>query len=146
VIEINSLKLIYNQTFVDCIKSILSALLNLVDVSKGNELLIDAMRNILKRWKDLFTRFITTPDDQIELIYSLEEFCEKNKFFAKYFTVILQILYDSDIIEEDTILQWADRVKDSDTKEEEKYIKQADKFLQWLREAEEDDDEEEEDA
>jgi len=81
VIEINSLKLIYNQTFVDCIKSILSALLNLVDVSKGNELLIDAMRNILKRWKDLFTRFITTPDDQIELIYSLEEFCEKNKFF-----------------------------------------------------------------
>jgi len=147
VIEINSLKLIYNQTFVDCIKSILSALLTLVDVSlvnlpKGNELLIDAMRNMLKRWKDLFTRFITTPDDQAELIYSLEDFCEKNKFFEKYFTVILQILYDSDIIEEDTILQWAERVKDSDSKEEEKYIKQADKFLQWLREAEEDDEEE----
>ncbi len=58
---------------------------------------------------------------------------------------ILHSLYDNDVIGEDAIMQWAGGLQGEGDEEDKAVLKQCDKFLTWLKEAEEDDDDEEED-
>lgn len=61
---------------------------------------------------------------------------------------ILKLFYDSDILEEKTILEWSEKVsKKYVTKEiSEKIHEKAKPFIQWLKEADEESSEEEDDS
>lgn len=61
---------------------------------------------------------------------------------------ILKLFYDTDILEEKTILEWSEKVsKKYVTKEvSEKIHEKAKPFIQWLREADEESSEEEDDS
>ncbi|PNX75661.1 translation initiation factor eIF-2B subunit epsilon-like protein [Trifolium pratense] len=68
---------------------------------------------------------------------------ESAKEYAPLFTQILHYMYNEDIIEEDAILSWEDEKKEADESDK-VFVKQAQTFIQWLKEAPEEDDDEEE--
>jgi translation initiation factor eIF-2B subunit epsilon len=107
--------------------------------------LLQHICNVITRWKKLLKYYLADIDEEIEVILRFEEMClESAKEFSPLFTKILCHLYDQEIIQEDAILRWDDEKRDADESDK-VFVKQAEKFIQWLREApEEDDDEEEE--
>lgn len=61
---------------------------------------------------------------------------------------ILKLFYDTDILEEKTILEWSEKVSKKYVSKEmsEKIHKKAEPFIQWLREADEESSEDEDDS
>jgi len=129
-LEINALKFAYNSSFKDCYYAIFSAMFELIDNANPTA----AIKEVFKNWSDLLSRFIQK--DQYEAIMFIQDFSVTHEIVSKYFSPILQILYDKDVFEEGVILKW------HNSKEASKELKQkAQKFVQWLEEAEEDEDE-----
>lgn len=61
---------------------------------------------------------------------------------------ILKLFYDTDILEEKTIVEWSEKVSKKYVPKEmsEKIHKKAEPFIQWLREADEESSEDEDDS
>ncbi|KAK4596189.1 hypothetical protein RGQ29_014294 [Quercus rubra] len=147
ILEVNSLRLSYNKLFTDCAGAIFYSLMKLAletPHSSPSELCNSTM-DVITKWKKLLKSYLTDIDEQIEVIQKFEEIClESAKEFSPLFSKILFHLYDKDLIQEDAILKWDDEKKYADEADK-VFVKQSEKFIQWLREApEEDDDEEDE--
>jgi len=140
-LEVNALKFAYDQTFLDCANSILSSLLNLIGETKQTSV-ANAINPLLSKWGPLLSRFVDNDEDQTELIYTLEEYCSKDgegyKIFHNLFQFVLHSLYENEVVSEDAVLEWAETLQ-AEPAEEQVFLKQCEKFLKWLKEAEEDD-------
>jgi len=143
VLEMNSLKYAYNTNFIDCAVVILHTLLDEAKDEKKDKLL-QAAQKVLKTWNALLTRFVTNEDEQVELIWGLQEYCEKpsRDYFTQHFPFILHSLYDAEIIDEEAIWKWVEEQKES---KDQAFIELSKNFLKWLKESEEDSGEEEDD-
>jgi len=143
VLEMNSLKYAYNTNFIDCAVVILHTLLDEAKDEKKDKLL-QASQKVLKTWNALLTRFVTNEDEQVELIWGLQEYCEKpsRDYFTQHFPFILHSLYDAEIIDEEAIWKWVEEQKES---KDQAFIELSKNFLKWLKESEEDSGEEEDD-
>ncbi|XP_030958087.1 translation initiation factor eIF-2B subunit epsilon [Quercus lobata] len=145
ILEVNSLRLSYNKLFTDCAGAIFYSLMKLAletPHSSPSELCNSTM-DVVTKWKKLLKSYLTDIDEQIEVIQKFEEIClESAKEFSPLFSKILFHLYDKDLIQEDAILKWDDEKKNADEADK-VFVKQSEKFIQWLREAPEEDDEEE---
>ncbi|KAL6557126.1 hypothetical protein OROMI_017476 [Orobanche minor] len=120
ILEVNSLRLSYNLTSTDC----------------AGELVKNVASVIAKR-KRLLKEYLTSIDDEIEVILKFEEMClESTKEYSTLFVQILNLLYDEDILQEDAILNWASEKEEADESDK-LFVKQAEKFVQWLNEASE---------
>eukprot|EP01119_Soliformovum_irregulare_P008978 TRINITY_DN2207_c0_g1_i1.p1 TRINITY_DN2207_c0_g1~~TRINITY_DN2207_c0_g1_i1.p1 ORF type:complete len:698 (-),score=261.33 TRINITY_DN2207_c0_g1_i1:25-1848(-) len=146
VLELNSLKYAYNTNFSDCSIIILKTILDQSKDIEGTKFL-QSIQNNLKQWSELLSRFVTSEDDQVELMWDLESFCEipeKSKFRA-VFPMILHALHNVDVLEEEGILKWAKEHKEDDRK----FVDLSKDFLAWLEQSEDeegdDDDDDEED-
>lgn len=142
IIEINSLRLSYNVQFADCAGAIFFSIMALATetpyVTNG-ELYI-TVASIIPKWGGLLKHYLQTIDEEIEVIMKFEEMClESNKEFAPIFSRILHLLYDKDILSEESILSWASEKSLADESDK-IFVKQAEKFIQWLKEAPEEDD------
>ncbi|CAI8593997.1 unnamed protein product [Vicia faba] len=145
-LEINSLKLSYNKITADCAGALFYAMMKYaVEMPHSSaDSLIQNVNAILTKWKKVLKSYLNDMDEQIEVILKFEEMClESAKEFAPLFTKILHYLYNEDIIEEDAILSWEDEKKDADESDK-VFVNQAQKLIQWLKEAPEEDDDEEE--
>ncbi|XP_054810914.1 uncharacterized protein LOC129312367 [Prosopis cineraria] len=145
ILEVNSLKLSYNKLAADCAGAIFHAMmkhaLDIPHSSAGS--LVQNVDSILTAWKKLLMSYLADIDEQIEVILKFEEMClESAKEYAPLFTKILSIMYDKDIIQEDAVLSWEDEKREADETDK-VFVKQAQTFIQWLREAPEEDDDEE---
>ncbi|KAF7817864.1 Translation initiation factor eIF-2B subunit epsilon [Senna tora] len=146
ILEVNSLKLSYNKLAADCAGAMFHSMMKYALGTPHNSAgsLVQTVEGVLTTWKKLLTSYLADIDEQIEVILKFEEMClESAKEFAPLFTKILSIMYDKDIIQEDAILSWDDEKRDADESDK-IFVKQAQTFIQWLREAPEEDDEEEE--
>ncbi|KAJ7530687.1 hypothetical protein O6H91_14G015100 [Diphasiastrum complanatum] len=146
VLEVNALKLAYNLSFSDCAGAMFRAFLNLAleepHTSSGE--LLSNTTLVITKWAPLLKRFLKSEDDEVEVLLKFEEVCvEASKEFARLFVLILQLLYDKDLISEDAILSWAFEKKGADESDK-VFVKQCEKFIQWLQEASEEEDQEEE--
>lgn len=145
ILEVNSLRLSYNKLFTDCAGAIFYSLMKLAletPHSSPSELCNSTM-DVITKWKKLLKSYLTDIDEQIEVIQKFEEIClESAKEFSPLFSKILFHLYDKDLIQEDAILKWDDEKKNAEEADK-VFVKQSEKFIQWLREAPEEDDEEE---
>ncbi|KAL6560301.1 hypothetical protein OROGR_003860 [Orobanche gracilis] len=118
ILEVNSLRLSYNLTSTDCE-------------------LVKNVASIIAKRKRLLKDFLTSIDDEIEVILKFEEMClESTKEYSTLFVQILNLLYDEDILQEDAILNWASEKEEADESDK-LFVKQAEKFIQWLNEASE---------
>merc|ERR1712048_356741 len=110
----------------------------------------------LRKYKVILQSFTANANDAKVFFGVLEEFvCRRNPdaFLAKVY-VILECLYDEEIVSEEDMLKWAELASDKavivEQEEAESIRANAAVFIQWLRENEDDsddddDDEEEED-
>ncbi|KAH7529231.1 hypothetical protein FEM48_Zijuj05G0162700 [Ziziphus jujuba var. spinosa] len=148
ILEVNSLRLSYNKVAADCAGAIFYAMMKLAletPHTSAGELLQNAT-NVITKWKKLLKYYLADIDEEMEVILRFEEMClESAKEFSPLFTKILIQLYDQEVIQEDAILRWDDEKKGADESDK-IYVKQAEKFIQWLKEASEEEDEEEEGA
>uniref|UniRef100_I1NC49 Translation initiation factor eIF2B subunit epsilon n=1 Tax=Glycine max TaxID=3847 RepID=I1NC49_SOYBN len=146
ILEINSLKLSYNKLAADCAGAVFYAMMKyaLDTPHSSADGLLQNVQAVFTKWKKALTSYLTDIDEQIEVILKFEEMCgESAKEFAPLFTRILHYLYNEDVLEEDAILSWEAELKDADEADK-VFVKQAQKLIQWLKEAPEEDDDEEE--
>lgn len=73
------------------------------------------------------------------LLRLLQVLCYEDNRLLKLFSAIVKLLYNGDIIAEDTIQHWYK--KGSHPKGRNVFLKDMEPFLKWLEEAEEEDDE-----
>jgi len=143
-LEVNALKFAYDQSFMDCANSIISTLMNIIADSKQTPL-TNEFNPMFSKWGPLLSRFITSDFEQVELIYTLEEYCGKDgegyTTFHNLFQHVFHSLYENDVVEESAIMEWAESLA-NEGPEEQVFLKQCQKFLTWLKEAEEDEEEE----
>ncbi len=98
--------------------------------------LLTQFQKLLKSWHGLLGKFVTTPADQTELLWTLQEYVEF-KDHARYATVfqfIVHALYDQDVIEEEAVWAW-EKEQQTLVGADRKYLEQCAKFLSWLKEA-----------
>ncbi|KAI9084829.1 hypothetical protein K1719_033235 [Acacia pycnantha] len=145
ILEVNGLKLSYDKLAADCAGAIFHAMmkyaLEIPRSSAGS--LVQNVDSILTTWRKLLTSYLADMDEQIEVILKFEEMClESVKEYAPFFTKILSIMYEKDIIQEEAVLRWEDEKREADEADK-VFVKQAQTFIKWLREAPEEDDDEE---
>ncbi|BDA43794.1 Translation initiation factor eIF-2B subunit epsilon [Coccomyxa sp. Obi] len=120
----------------------------------GKTELLTRLQRLLKTWAPLLQKFLRSEDDQVDLLLTLEEFCgeegvfegtgEQGSLFSAVFAKVLQLLYDTDVIEEDAFFKWADEKANAEA-EDRVFLAKAAEFIKWLREAEEEEESDDED-
>eukprot|EP00246_Nothoceros_aenigmaticus_P001658 TRINITY_DN1218_c0_g1_i2.p1 TRINITY_DN1218_c0_g1~~TRINITY_DN1218_c0_g1_i2.p1 ORF type:complete len:154 (+),score=32.39 TRINITY_DN1218_c0_g1_i2:113-574(+) len=144
VIEVNSLKLAYNRSFSDCAGALFRSLLNLAleaPHSTSREL-YDSTKSVFAQWGPLLQNYVKAEEEEVEVLLLFEEVClESSKEFSSLFAKVLQLLYDKDLISENSIMTWAEEKKDADESDR-LFLKQSEPFIKWLQEAEEEDEDE----
>lgn len=139
ILEVNSLRLSYNMSSADCAGAIFYSVMKLAletPRSSTSELYRSAAK-VITTWQKLIKHYLPSQDEEIEVILKFEEMClESGKEFSPLFAQILHLMYDKDILQEESILGWA--AEKEEAEESDKiFLKQSEKFIQWLNEASE---------
>ncbi|THG09645.1 hypothetical protein TEA_022177 [Camellia sinensis var. sinensis] len=160
VLEVNSLRLSYNKTSVDCASALFYSMMKLAletPHSSTSELLGNAT-NVIGTWQKLLKYYLPSLDEEasnrlvmlrkhfgakafrptivfqnpdIEVILKFEEMClESAKEFSSIFVQVLHLLYDKDILQEDAIHNWATEKEGADESDK-VFLKQSEKFIQY---------------
>ena len=139
-LELNALKFACNASFSDCRRAVICAIASLIDPARMSP----SVTEILSPWSPLLSKFIHSPEDQIDVINHLHVYLQSNPHLSLSFHVILPQLYKLDVLEDESILEWFDSEK---AKHEEGemylYCRQIKGFVSWLEESEESGDEDE---
>ncbi|VFQ70966.1 unnamed protein product [Cuscuta campestris] len=148
ILEVNSLRLSYNLDSENCASALFYSMMKLAldkPHSSTSELYKNAA-SVITKWKKLLKYYLPSIDVEIEVIMKFEEMClESAKEYSTIFDAILRLLYDKEVIQEAAILKWASELEGGDESDK-VFVKQSEKFIQWLKEAsEEEDDDEDED-
>jgi len=136
VLQMNSLKYAFDTNFIDCAVIILHTLLDECKEEK-KEKLLPLIQKIFKSWGSLLAKFVTNEDEQVEIIWGLQEYCEKTdrELYRPQFPYILHTMYEAEILDEDAIWKWVDEQKEA---KDSSFLELSKDFLKWLKESEED--------
>lgn len=118
-----------------------------VEWNKKEDLLAEQALKHIKSYSPVLAEFSTTPKAELTLLCKVQDYCYDNMNFMKVFQKIVMLLYQTDVIGEDTIVIWYN--KDHSAKGKSVFLDQMQKMVEWLQNAEEessDEEEEEEDA
>jgi len=142
ILEVNSLRLSYNKTSVDCASAFFYSMMKLAietPHSSTSELYANAT-HVIGTWKRLLKSYLPSADEEIEVILKFEEMClESAKEFSSIFAKVLHLLYEADILQEEAILNWASEKEGADESDK-VFLKQSEIFIKWLNEASEEED------
>ncbi|KAK9673477.1 hypothetical protein RND81_12G169700 [Saponaria officinalis] len=146
ILEINSLRLSYNMAAADCAGAIFYSVMKLAaetPYSSNSELYKNVVK-VITTWKKLLKYYLPSIDEEIEMILKYEEMClESVKAFCPLFSQVLHLLYSMEIIQEEAILSWESEKLGADEGDK-VLLKQAESFIEWLKNASEEESEEEE--
>lgn len=141
ILEVNALRLSYNLAATDCAGALFYSMMRLAhNTPHGSPSeLVKNTANVITKWQKLLKDYLSTIDEEIEVILKFEEMClESTKEYSPIFVQILHLLYDKEIIQEEAILNWASEKEGADESDK-IFVKQSEKFIQWLNEASEED-------
>ncbi|KAL8226412.1 hypothetical protein R6Q57_016244 [Mikania cordata] len=142
ILEVNSLRLSYNLALENCASALFYSMMKLALDTPHNSPanLVKNVNDVVSCWGKLLKPYLQGIDDEIEVLMKFEEMClETGNEYAPVFVQVLHLLYDKDIIQEEAILKWADEREDADESDK-VFVKQSEKFIQWLNEASEEED------
>lgn len=134
--KINYRKSNNNRSFLECSRAILYALLSSIpeNIAPGKPLLV-AFQKTLKQWQKLMLAFVQGYD-MVDILKTLEEYLETDfPRYASIFQFLVHNLYESDIVNEESIFQWESE-RMALPEENRKFVSQCTKFLEWLKNAE----------
>ncbi|ODV83540.1 hypothetical protein CANARDRAFT_9594 [[Candida] arabinofermentans NRRL YB-2248] len=145
LLELNTLRMSMNVTYHEVREATCAALLKRVGHFIETQTLgaKDATGKVFKRWCPLFKRQVFDDDDQVDLLMILQTLCSSidKTYNSLVFLYALVVLYDEEIVEEENIYKWWDSEESLRLVE---VRDKAEKWIEWLREAESDEDDEEE--
>eukprot|EP00455_Lapot_gusevi_P034151 TRINITY_DN3758_c0_g1_i4.p1 TRINITY_DN3758_c0_g1~~TRINITY_DN3758_c0_g1_i4.p1 ORF type:complete len:317 (-),score=133.67 TRINITY_DN3758_c0_g1_i4:39-893(-) len=149
-LEMQALKLAHDASLLLFAATAFLSLFNLIEPiapgAKPNKKQLNSLTRLLKKWNLIFRRFSREQQDQVMIVNGLERAAQAHeKQFIQYFRFSLQILYESEVLSEDAILEWEELKRASGSPDELELLRHASEFLEWLKEAEEDEDDEDED-
>eukprot|EP00884_Botryococcus_braunii_P005038 jgi/Botrbrau1/14535/Bobra.0212s0002.1 len=126
----------------DVIKVIWTVVVDAVGTQTKNAIQITtAVGKQVKLYNALFQEFCKTQRTEAALVVHVQVYCYEDAKLLKLFAKIVRILYDNDILGEDTIHWWYK--KGSHPKGRNVFVRDIEPFIKWLEEAEEDDEDEE---
>ncbi|KAG2495158.1 hypothetical protein HYH03_006766 [Edaphochlamys debaryana] len=105
---------------------------------KNQQQITQALVQKLKAYGKLFAAFATNSKSELALLNTIQVFCYEDTRMLKCFTDILKLLYNGEIVGEDTIQLWYK--KGSHAKGRAVFLKDTEPFIKWLEEAEEEED------
>ncbi|OMJ30015.1 putative translation initiation factor eIF-2B subunit epsilon [Smittium culicis] len=182
-LELNTLRMAYDGNLELMRRVIIESVIGQIDVHKhysesssaeGAKNMGARVKTLLQKWSVLISKNIYSVADQgdsigivfeylIDLPDSLPnkdsaKYDEKfHLFLSKLFLAIIRFLYEFDVLEEDSIINWHSNKTDEDDDDDDEDIKPAlseiektlvsglDKFVEWLDEDENDDSDDDED-
>ncbi|GJQ10859.1 hypothetical protein GpartN1_g2650.t1 [Galdieria partita] len=136
VLELNALKLALDVTSSHILRVIFPLLLDKLDIQGHTQQQVTQQWILFFRhWSGVLTKFCAHSLDGMWLLKYWKEYCERLPNYRKYFSFLVQLLYDCDVLSEDCIIEW---VSDEDKANAQSVFKQQlMPFVQWLQEAEE---------
>ncbi|KAL8090381.1 uncharacterized protein LOC141697203 [Apium graveolens] len=143
ILEVNSLRLSYNMTTLDCAGALFYSVMKLaldMQHTTTSELFANVAK-VMAKWKMLLKSYLLTLDEEIEVIMKFEDMCMgSGQEYAPLFEQILHLLYDKEIIQEEAILNWASEKEEAEESDK-VFVKKCESFIRWLNEASEEEDE-----
>lgn len=141
-LELNALKFACNASFSDCRRAVICSIASLIDTTR----MAASVSDLLSTWSPLLSKFIHSPEDQVDVIRHLHVYLQSNPNLALSFHVFLPQLYKLDVLEDEAILEWYDETREKQA-EGEGYLfcRQIKGFIAWLEESDDDEEDSEED-
>jgi len=126
----------------DCLKVVWNSLMDSLQLTGKNQQQVQFMvLKHVKAWHKLLATVASSARLEAALMVEIQVHCYEDSQKLKLFGDIIRILYDVDVIAEDTIHYW--HKKGSSTKGRNVFMKEMEPFMKWLEEAEEEDDDDE---
>ncbi len=128
-----------------CVGAAWEALLGAAQAgAKGAAQLPAALVKQLRGWAKLLAAAAPSRKGQAELLGRVQSSCYDDTALLKSFADIVRHLYDKDVLSEEAVLAWYKR--GANPKGRAVFVKDLEKFVNWLQEAEEESDTEEQAA
>lgn len=116
-----------------------TALMESVNMTgKNQQQITQSVTKSVKTYRTLFSTFATSGKTELSLLLHIQVYCYEDNRLLKQFSEIVRVLYECDIVGEDTVMHWYK--KGSHPKGRNVFIKDIEPFIKWLEEAEEEDD------
>jgi translation initiation factor eIF-2B subunit epsilon len=110
-LELNTLKMALNIRFHDIRQVIFPVLFRKIFEADGN-IPVNA-KAVFTRWTGLIAKFVHNTEDQRDCLDIMEEYCTGNEALEGCFMGVLKIMYEEDMLEEDTIFEWHHQTRGS---------------------------------
>jgi len=118
-----------------------SSIMKAVEWNKKEDLLAEQAFSHLKKYAPALTAFASNPKIELQLLQKIQEYCYDNMNFMKLFQKLVTLLYKTDVLSEDAIINW---YKSGHVpKGKSVFLAQMEKMVEWLQNAEEESSEEE---
>ncbi|GME84892.1 unnamed protein product [Ambrosiozyma monospora] len=144
LLELNTLRMSMNVTYHEVRLSTSTALVERVDHFIATDTLgvKDAVDKVFGQWSALFKRQVFEDLDQVDLLLIVQKLCcQLNESYrSMVFLFVLMQLYDAEVVEEDNVYLWWNG-KESQTEEMSVVRDKAEKWIEWLQQAESDSEE-----
>lgn len=135
ILELNALKMACNITFHDIRVGLVSSLLQSITADQS-QLAVNADKLVTK-WCELFQKFASTVEEQLDLLSIIDTAVPKWTNAAKVLHVVLMAFYQNDVVDEDVIIQKRDQlVTSSQSPMDPKFKMVYTAFAEWLESAE----------
>lgn len=106
---------------------------------KNNQQIQQSIIGMLKTYRKALAPFSSGGKAELALLVAVQVQCYEDNRLLKVFVDIVKLLYNSELVGEDTILHWYK--KGSHPKGRNVFLKDIEPFIKWLEEAEEDEEE-----
>ncbi|CAO3660958.1 unnamed protein product [Rhizopus stolonifer] len=134
-LEVTGLRMSSNGSYIDVREVIIPVILDHIDANSP----VQSVKTVFGKWSSLIGKMTHSPEDQLHVLQVLQKHCATEEYLSKIFLSSIQILYNSDFVEEDAIRIWYKSESSKATPVEAKLRERATKFIEWLDEAEEED-------
>ncbi|XP_050362996.1 translation initiation factor eIF-2B subunit epsilon [Nymphalis io] len=134
ILEINSSRYAYNIQLHEVNFFVVRALLSM-PILEDSKSVLTTVKDILKFFRPVIANYIKTKSSIMDCLKAVEDSCIKNTWLEGRAGQIIHLLYEADVVDEDSLLVWYD-----DLKENESPIRNQTsivKFFEWLQEASE---------
>ncbi|CAG4964568.1 unnamed protein product [Parnassius apollo] len=138
ILEINSSRYAYNIQLHEVNFFVIRAMLSMPILIDSKSVLV-TVKDILKFFRPILSNYIKTKSSIMDCLRAVEESCIKYEWLDGKAGQIVHLLYEFDIVDEDSLLEWYDDLKDNESL----LVNQTSivKFFEWLQEASEESEE-----
>ncbi|KPJ16936.1 Translation initiation factor eIF-2B subunit epsilon [Papilio machaon] len=140
ILEINSSRYAYNIQLHEVNFFVIRAMLSMPILVDSKSVLV-TVKDILKFFRPILSNYIKTKSSIMDCLRAVEESCIKCDWLEGKAGQILHLLYETDVVDEDSLVEWYDDLKDNESS----LVNQTSlvKFFEWLQEASEESEESE---